>query len=74
MTNVKLPKNRESVFVVVRQTLDVTGAWCNPVVCGVYLQYTDATDYAGSCYQEWVDKGAPIEHVNFEVQLSTFYG
>ena len=70
----KFPKSRESVFVVVRMTLDVTGAWANPVICGVFPHYNDATDYAGACYQEWIDKGAPIEHVNFDVQLTTFYG
>lgn len=69
-----LPKNRATVYAVVRTTMDVTGAWTAPHVMAMFDLYDVATEAAGMYYQEWADKGAPVEYVNFDVQATTFYG
>jgi hypothetical protein len=71
----KFPKSRANVFIVMRTTTYDDGiSWSDPVSVGVFELYEVATDYAGECYQEWADKGANIENIKFDVQMSTFYG
>lgn len=72
--SVKLPKNKTTVYSVVRQTMDVTGGWVNPTTLAIFELYDVATDYAGACYQEWADKGADPQYVDFSVQAAPFYG
>lgn len=62
-------KNRGNVYAVVRhlpQGSDVVGVFDN-------LQTAD--DYSDACLQAWIDKtGSAAHQVEFEVQLSTYYG
>lgn len=66
--------NRGNMFVVIRTTMDVTGAWANPAVVGAFTDMDQADDYRGACEQQWLDKVGNVKHVNFEVQLTTYYG
>lgn len=58
----KFPKNRANVYVVQR----------GEAICGVFLHYDDAEDYAGACKQEWYDKTG--QKLEFKVSLATYYG
>lgn len=65
--NVKFPKNRANIYVVVREDESHTA------ILGVFSDLIEADDYKGACAAEWfnITKGQPA---NFEVRLSTFYG
>lgn len=58
----KFPKNRASVFVVLREDS----------VLGVFADLDDAEDFRGASEQEWIDKTG--EKPFIRVTISTFYG
>jgi hypothetical protein len=60
----KFPKNRETVYIVVRGYSDA--------LCGVFANFEDAEDYKGACEQEWEDKTGKKQE--FYIRSSTFYG
>jgi hypothetical protein len=63
-------KNRGNMFVVVRQQWN--GIGCH--VVGTFSNMDDADDYKGTCEQQWLDKMGSLHGVEFEVQLTTYYG
>lgn len=70
----KLPKNRATVFVVIR-TVDMQVGFqhvkIQPTVVGVYFSLSRAEEIAGRYKQEMDDKG--FTGINFEVMASAFY-
>lgn len=63
--------NRGNVFVVLRD--DTRGTY-GPAVVGVFYNLEDADDYKGMCEQQWIDKVGSLDGVEFDIQLTTFYG
>lgn len=61
-------KNRGNAYVVVRHLPKGTD------VVAVFSDLGQADDYRDSCYQAWLDRVGTAAQVEFEVQLSTFYG
>ena len=65
----KLPKNKSSVYAVVRYS----GNLLPSVIIGVFLSMEAADNFAGACKQEWLDKGLFEANGIFGVELTTFY-
>lgn len=75
MTNVKFPKNRENIYVVVREDFsDAMGSHLTgTAVLGTFSELVEADNYKDACASEWFEKtkGWPAF---FDVRLSTYYG
>lgn len=71
-----MPKNRQTLFAVVRTQFEETGHGTyerlNPVLCGVYHSMDRAEEIQGKHEQEMKDKGFD-EFFYFEVQTVTYY-
>jgi hypothetical protein len=65
----KLPKNKSSVYAVVRYSNSLLPS----TLIGVFLSLEAADNFAGACKQEWIDKGLFEENGIFGVELTTFY-
>lgn len=57
-------KNRGNLYLVVRSV--------GRVVVGGFSEAEEAYDHASACEQEWFDTTG--EGVNFNVELTTYYG
>lgn len=60
------------MFVVVRH--DITRGWNSGVACGSFSELSDADDYKGMAEQQWFEKVGDLDGVEFEIQLTTYYG
>lgn len=65
--------NRGNVFVVVRNSFGYSEYQAS-VVVGVFANLEDADDYKGTCEQQWIDKVGSLNDIEFDIQLTTFYG
>lgn len=65
--------NRGNVFVVVRNTFGYSEYNASHVI-GVFSEMDEADDYKGMCEQQWKEKVGDLDNVNFDVQMSTYYG
>jgi hypothetical protein len=65
--------NRGNVFVVVRNSFGYT-EYSRSASCGVFSELEEADDYKGMCEQQWKEKVGHLDDVEFEVQLTTYYG
>lgn len=65
--------NRGSVFVVVRNQFGYS-EYQRSAVVGVFGDLGDADDYKGMCEQQWIDKMGNLNDIEFEIQLTTYYG
>lgn len=61
--NVKFPKSRANLYLVVRE---------GEAICGGFSDYDEAENYRGACEQEFFEKTGKT--VRFYVRLTTFYG
>lgn len=67
--------NRGNAYVVVRHNLDTCyHAHFPSAAVGVFSEVDEADDYKGMCEQQWKDKVGHLKDVEFEVQLTTYYG
>lgn len=67
--------NRGNAFVLVRHNLDTCYHSNFPsTTVGVFSELEDADDYKGMCEQQWIDKVGNLDSVEFEIQLTTYYG
>lgn len=66
----KFPKHRANVFLVERMSADPAVL---PVVCGVFPTYDGASDFAGACKQDFIDRGFQDSGYSFQVYMSTYY-
>jgi hypothetical protein len=66
-------KNRGNMFVVVRQHFGAALGG-SAAVCGSFSDMDDADDYKGACEQRWLERVGTLDGVEFEVQLTTYYG
>lgn len=64
--------NRGNVFVIVRH--DVSKGWNSTTACGAFSELNEAEDYKGVCEQQWTERVGDLEGVEFEIQLTTYYG
>ena len=64
--------NRGSVFVVTRTLYDYGNTVT--VVLGVFSELDEADDYKGMCEQQWKEKVGHLKNVEFDIQLTTYYG
>ena len=73
----KLPKHRANVFLVERNMVTpedyYLGKWTSTVVVGVFATYDGASDFAGSCIQEYLERGFDPMLFSFETKMSTYY-
>lgn len=60
--------NRGNIFVVVRVSNPHTH------VLGVFSDMDEADDYRGAMEQKWLEKVGVVEGVEFQVQMTTYYG
>lgn len=65
-------KNRGNLFVVIRH--DLQGSWNSSTACAAFADLDDADDYKGACEQEWRERVGDLEGVDFDIQLTTYYG
>jgi hypothetical protein len=63
----KFPKHRANCFLVER-VVDM-----NYCVVGVFPTHEGATEFAGACEQEFIDKDIDKDRYVFQVVMSTFY-
>jgi hypothetical protein len=63
--------NRGNVFTVVRIGWQGVPA---PAVVGVFANLEEADDYKGMCEQQWKERIGHLDGIEFEVQLTTYYG
>jgi hypothetical protein len=68
--------NRGNVFVVVRSEQPDFGdnLHSRPAAVGVFADMDEADDYKGMCEQQWRDRCGSLDGIEFEVQLTTYYG
>ena len=68
----KFPKNRANLYLVVRETYDYSNS--DKAVLGAFSDCEEADNFKDACQQEWLDKVGDLKNVDFEVELTTYYG
>lgn len=61
--------NRGKVFVIVRYIIGKA-----PISIGVFSELSEADDYKGMCEQQWKEQVGHLEDIEFEIQMTTYYG
>lgn len=64
--------NRGSLFVVVRH--DISKGFNSGIAVGGFSELSDADDYKGMSEQQWKERVGDLDGVEFEIQLTTYYG
>lgn len=65
--------NRGNIFIVTRNQFGYA-EYQRSAVVGAFSNLDDADDYKGACEQQWIDKVGSLNDVEFEIQLTTYYG
>lgn len=64
--------NRGNLYCIVRTNYDYENT--TMTICGGFSELSEADDAKGMFEQQWRDKVGDMRNVEFDIQLTTYYG